>query len=213
MKRFVIHIFSLLAFLVFCSKSCESPEDQQAGKEEAELKATLDSISSSFFADQPSEQTLRLLEVKAKQKLADLADYLQIYYNETLDEAFRTNARQMIRDLFISDSVLISLKFTSGMNEKGVSLDDFLRDDKGFPGNTLQFSFDSIILSAPLHRINEISYMGVMSFIQRFQKSTTSDPEDTFSVIKEADIFALKVRKPFGSDTLKTWSVFLGGIR
>jgi len=213
MKRFLIIICSFIAFLVFCSKSCETPEDQQADKEEAVFKATLDSINSSFSSDQPSEQSLRSLEVKAKQKLTDLADYLQIYADKSLDEAFREHARQMILDLFISDSVRILLKVKDGMSDKSISLKDFLQSGSGPSGKILNLTFDSIILSEPLHRINEILYLGNLRFSQRYEIPSASNLEISCSVKKEVNIIATKIRKQFGRDTLQIWQVYLGDIR
>jgi hypothetical protein len=213
MKRFVIITCSVMAFLVFCSKSCETPENKATMNEEIAFKATLDSITSSFVTDHLSEQTLRSLEVKAEQKLADLADYLQIYTDKSLDKSFRDHARQMIRDLFISDSVMIFLLVTPGISEECISLKDFLRSSTGLPGKSLKFTFDSLILTKPLRRINEICYTGNMSFLQRYQMPCSSNPEVSYSVKKEVEIIAKKVTKAFGSDTLKIWSVLLGDIK
>jgi hypothetical protein len=213
MKKIVIITFSLMAFLVFCSKSCETPEDQQAGKEEAALKATLDSISNSFSADQLSEQSLRSLEVKAKQKLTDLADYLQIYADKSLDEAFREHARQMILDLFISDTVHIFFKVSDNIKEKSLTINDFLKMDPGPGKKSTDFIFDSIELSEPLRRMNDLNYKGSLKFSQRYEVYSDTNSTITGSVHKKIDVIVTKVRKQFGTDTLEIWQVSLGDIR
>ena len=213
MKRYVISACSLLAFLIFCSKSCETPENEKDRLKNIELQATLDSIENSFLSETPSDQILRLLEEKAKQKLADLADYLQIYTDTTLDEAFREHARQMIRELFISDSARIKIRISKDEKETDLIMNKFLNllsdPDKDFFG----FIFDSIILSEPLNRNKDLNYTGSLEFLLRYDE----DP-DTSSIIaqsstKKVDIIATKVRKPFGRDTLQIWQVYLGDIR
>ena len=183
MKRFVIIISSFIAFLVLCSKSCETPEDQNTGKEDAELKATLDSINSAFSADQ------------------------------ILDESFRDQARQMLIDLFISDSITIFLNIIDEMFEKPISISDFLQNGTGSAGKISKFIFDSIALSEPLHRTNELNYSGILKFILTIEKSSSANSGLTLTVNKEVDIVATKVRKQFGSDTLQIWQVYLGDIR
>ena len=83
MRKFLIISVFLLAFLLFSSKKCESPEDENTTREEIAFKATLDSINHSFESDHLSDLTLRAFEVKAKQKLADFADYLQICFDKS----------------------------------------------------------------------------------------------------------------------------------
>lgn len=213
MKGFAVSIFSLLAFLLFCSKSCETDGKQGAGNKESELMSTLDSITGLLSAEKPSGPTLRLLEVKARQKLADLSDYLQIFVDSSLDGSFRAHAGTMISDLFISDSVRISLVFIAGTTEQCMSLHDLLRSGPGRPGHALKFTFDSIVLEESLHRTDDRSYTGRISFIQQYRDPSSSSREISFSVKKEVDITAEKVAKTFGSDTLKIWSVLLGDIR
>ena len=209
MKRFVIHIFSVLAFLVFCSKSCETPEDQQSGREEALLAATLDSINSSLSADQPSDKTLRLLEIKAGQKLSDLADYLQVYFTDSLDEVFRDQSAKMIRDLFIPDSLFASLNLVPGHGERYSSIHDLLNPQQESQWIVRGFTFDSIHVLEPLRKTNDKCYKGTLGFITR---SSSFNSENYFQQIKEASIIAAKTVNPFGSDTLKVWSVFIENI-
>jgi len=64
-------------------------------------------------------------EIKAKQKLTDLADYLQIYADNSLDEAFREHARQMILDLFISDSVQVKIRIKKDKEEINLKINEF----------------------------------------------------------------------------------------
>jgi len=48
MRKFLVIFLALFAFLLFSSKKCNSPEDQNAQKEEIALTANLDSINKSL---------------------------------------------------------------------------------------------------------------------------------------------------------------------
>lgn len=213
MKRYLIITGLFLALLVFCSKSCETPENEQAQKREIVFQATLDSINSSFVSDNLSEQMLRSFEVKAKQKLTDFADYLQICTDKSLDESFREHAQQMIHDLFISDSVYIDLHVPNEIKGKAKTINDFLKMTAGSEENFIGIMFDSIVLSEPLHKINDLSYAGSLKFLQRYELLSSRNTTISHSIDKEVEIIATRVKKPFGSDTLKIWTVLLGNIK
>lgn len=213
MRKYLIISLSLLAFLLFSSKECDSPEDENAAKEEIALKANLDSINKAFEADYLSEQSLRAFELKAKQKLADLADYLQIYRDKSLDESFKDHTRKMILDLFISGNVNIDLEVSDEMKENNPAINEFLDMDASPGLNFREFRFDSIEISEPLHRVDEFHYTGSIGFSQRYEFLSVTNPANTGSLNRKVDIIATKVRKHFGSDTLQIWKVYLGEIR
>jgi hypothetical protein len=213
MRKYLVISVSLLAFLLFSSKQCNSPEDENAAREEIALKATLDSINKAFEADYLSEQSLRAFELKAKQKLADLADYLQIYSDPSLDGSFRDLTREMILDLFISDSVHIKLKIPGEMKGKNLSINEFLKMYPSQVKNSIAFTFDSIVLSEPLHKVNDQWYTGSLKFLRRYKVSLQTNSGITRSVNNKVDIIATKVKKQFGTDKLQIWRIFLGDIR
>jgi len=213
MRKYLIISVSLLAFLLFSSKKCESPEDENSAGEEIAFNATVDSIIHSFESDHLSEQTLRAFEVKAIQKLADLADYLQIYSDKSLDESFKDHTWQMILNLFISDSVRVNLKISDEQKEQNLAINELFKTVPGKGKPYIGSTFDSIELSEPLHKINELTYTGSLNFVQNFGLSAGTNSETAGSVQKKIEIIATKVRKQFGSDTLQIWQVYLGDIR
>jgi hypothetical protein len=105
------------------------------------------------------------------------------------------------------------MKVSDGMKDKKLSINEFLKTDP-VPGiNSMEFIFDSIEISEPLHRINEFNYTGSLKFSLRKKCPSSTNSESTGSDSKKVDIIATKVMKQFGSDTLKIWQVFLGNIR
>lgn len=213
MRKYLIISLSLLALLLFSSKRCDSPENENAGQEEIAMTTALDSINKAFEADYLSEQTLRAFEVKAKQKLIDFADYLHIYTDKSLEESFKDQARQMILDLFISDSVHIKIRISKEQKEMNLTITEFLRIVPGSGSNAIEVKIDSLEISEPLHRIGDGRYAGSLKFSQSFKEFSSNDNSFTGSLSKKVDIIATKIRKQFGSDTLQIWKVYLGDIR
>jgi hypothetical protein len=213
MRKYLVISVSLLVFLLFSSKKCDSPEDENAAREEIAFKATLDSINKVFEADYLSEQSLRAFELKAKQKLTDLADYLQIYCDPSLNGSFRDHTREMILDLFLSDSIHIMLQVSDEMKERDMTINEFL---KLFPvpaENSTGFIFDSVVLSESLHRVSEFIYAGSLEFSRRYGVHAGTPSGSPGSVRKNVDIIAAKIGKQFGRDTLQIWQIYLGDIR
>jgi hypothetical protein len=212
MKRFIITGFSLLAFLLFCSKSCETHEKENEKREEEFFHASMDSIAHSLSDDILSEQTLKAFEIKAEEKLADFVDYLGILSDRAMDESFKEHAQEMILDLFISDTVHILFAGTGLQKVKEVSLNEFLTKSSGSASGNYRFRFDSVFLSEPLHRVNDVSYQGSLSFTVRSEESGPNFPLNSNAGRKKVSIIAVKVQKQIGRDTLQVWKIFLGGI-
>jgi hypothetical protein len=212
MKKFLVISVSLLAFLLFSSKKCSSPGEEDAAREDIALKTELDSINKEFKADYLSGQSIDAFEVKAKQKLADLADYLRIYSDPSLDKSFRDHTRKMIIDLFLSDTVRVMLKPSAEQKEENLSITGFLKLFPVSGKNPMEIVFDSVVLSEPLHRVDELNYKGSLEFLCRYEDPGSPDKRFSCSVSKKIDIIAVKVKKQFGNDTLRIWQILLGNI-
>lgn len=213
MRKFLFIFGVILAYLLLCSKSCGSDEKADAAKKEAELTQIKTNIKNEFESDDLSKKSLRAFEVKAKQELVDFSDYLNIYSDKLMDESFKNQARQMILDLFISDSVRINILLLNELDEKNIPISEFLSSDLTSGYNSMEFIFDSMEIAEPLHRIDEFNYKGSLAFSRRVKNCSSSDTLFTGPDGMEVDILASKVYKQFGTDTLQIWSVFLGDIK
>jgi len=213
MRKFLFIFVAILAYLLLCSKSCGSDEKDDAVRQEAELTKTKESIKNEFKSDDLSKKSLRAFEVKAKQKLVDFSDFLDIYSDKLMDGSFKKHARQMIMDLFISDSVRINNLLSNENDEKNIPISEFLSSDLAAGYNSMNFTFDSIKVAEPLRRIDDFNYKGRLSFSRRLKTHSASDTLFTGPKAMEADIMVSKVYKQFGTDTLQIWSVFLGEIK
>jgi hypothetical protein len=213
MRKSLFILMLLLVYLLFSSKSCSSDEKDVADRQEADLMKVKKSLKDEFESEKLSRKSLNAFEVKAEQKLVDLADYLQIYSDNKMNEAFKGQARQMILGLFISDSVKISSVLSDEKEGNSLPLTKFLHIDEGSNDLSIDFKFDSIEIIKPLHRTGEFNYAGSLAFTRRIISYSSSDTLFFSPVKMDVDIIAAKINKTFGKDTLRVWEVFLGEIR
>ena len=213
MRKFLVIFCAILAYLALSSKSCSSDEKEEAANKEAELVKTRVSIKNEFESDDLSRKSLKGFEAKAKQDLVDFSDYLTICSDNRLDSSFRNQARLMILDLFISDSVRISGLLINGQYQKIVPLVELLNSKAADSYNSINFKFEDIKVREPFRRTDEFNYKGRLSFSRTMKARNASDTVTTNPFRMEADIYASKVLKAFGKDTLRVWEVFLGEIR
>lgn len=212
MRKFLFIFIAMLAYLVLSSKSCGSDEKNDTAKKEAELAKTKVNIKNEFESDDLSKKSLKAFEVKAKQELVDFSDYLGICSDKQVDESFQSQARQMILDMFVSDSIRINSLMFNEQDGKNLLIEEFLDLNSSFDNNSMAFTFDSITVARPLRRVDDLNYKGSLSFSRRLKACSISDTVLSDPVRMEAEVFVSKVYKLFGTDTLQVWGVFLGDI-
>jgi hypothetical protein len=213
MKRRLLILLVIPAYLMLSSKSCDSDREHNAGMYKAKTEKTKESIREEFETNYLTDQTLRAYELKAEQKLVDFADYLSIYYNKKLEEPLRELARLGISGLFVSEGAMIQSFFPANENKKELTLAGFLSHDY-FPAyNSVKILIDSIRIETPLQRSGNTLFTGKISFFRRLEASSPSDTLIFPGKRMNVEIMAKKVNKSFGSDTLQVWGVFLGSIR
>jgi hypothetical protein len=213
MRRFLIVFALALVYLLLCSKACEDNIQENEKMEQKKIIAARDSIKDEFEADYLSEGSLYALEATAKQKLSDLADYMQIMTDATNDNSFKEKAGDLIEKMFITDNVHLRFNLQEGRKEKVLTVRELLTGGLKTPYSSTQFIFDSPEVQEPLHRGNAGTYSGKISFTQKFTGYFLHDTVIKEPVRRTIDIFAMKSVKIFGSDTLKVWGVFLGDMK
>ncbi len=213
MRKFIILFVSAMAYMLLSSRSCEGPEQESIMSDEEVVAATKDSIEHQFASDDLSTALLNTMEVQAHQKLADLYDYLNLYANESLDSAFRIQARLMIRKLFVSDTVQINTLLASETGEPNLPLNDYLRSLTNPVVPSPILFIDSIRTVSSLYRTGEMSYEGIIAFERQLGYLTASDTTLSSNVSMVAEMLAVKVSRAVGSDTMQVWEVLLGDIR
>lgn len=211
MSKYIKISAVILILFVIYAPSCVD-EQAKALREEAILNETKNDIREEFETDYLTESTLFAYETTAKQKLSDLADYLQIMTDTSLDMSFRGKAGDMIKNTFLSENVTLAYTEPDKVPVKELKVRRLIK--KGLENKLphLPYTFDSINIDEPLHRIDNTTYSGVLSFSQNF--TDPAIPEQIIKSIKRStDFWVVKEDKIFGTDSLKIWNVRLGDIK
>jgi hypothetical protein len=103
MKRSLRLSALVVLYLLFSAKSCDQQEEFDGARQQRATEAAKDSIVSVFGSDTLTALTLTAFEETAKLKFADLFDYLDILSDTSAAPAFKEQAGQMARELFISE--------------------------------------------------------------------------------------------------------------
>lgn len=185
MKRpFLIPIL-LLAFIVLSSKQCAEDADPLV-----EVDTQLEEISavkSAFESDYLKSESLFAFEEKAKQKLSDYSDYLNIAKDTSLDTTFRHQAANMIPHLFYQKKEPI---ISTGSGSLAL--------------------IDSIYMIKPLSKTSTAIYTGSLGFHGMMTDIETNDSMILSPQKWTIEMIATKTLTSFGKDTLRVWKVFLG---
>jgi hypothetical protein len=210
MKRLLNILFILCLYLILCSKSC-SDDTGQVLKQAEEVSAAKDSIRSEFEAGYLSEEARFALEIKAVQELKDIADYIKIYSDNSVDSLFREKAGEMIRNIFISDDVRLPFGMVKNKKVKPLTLGKFL--EKGLEDVTsADVVFDSVTVWHPLQKTGTESYTGTLRCSQKVMLFAGKDTIAFLPGIINVEMLATRTVKIFGTDTMKVWSVSLGNM-
>ncbi len=211
-RGFKILIFILL-YLLLSSRSCDDDSDM-IKHQESRTNQAKESILKVFEADNLSDAALEAAEINAINKVQDLADYVNIYTDNSLDTLFREKAGVMIRGLFISEDACLSFNNLRSKNKKmkAISLNEFLNKDFGDAITRVRLSFDSVQVKNRLQKKSEDLYSGQLScrqcFAQYYQSdSIVSDPMPVLIVFHSS-----RQIKIIGTDTLTIWEVRLGDM-
>jgi hypothetical protein len=212
MKKNIKILLFICAFILLSAKTCNEKPDKKAGSEGEAALDTFRLIKSEFESEALSETTLRAFESKAMQNLNEFTDYLLIYSDPSLDTDFRQQAGKMILSLFISDTVTLKLHDPSGKKVQITTLAHLLKDLRANSAKTYDLIADSIVISSPLARVGRLNYKGIIQFNQKIHLISLNDSMYERSIRMNMEIFAIRIKKSFGTDTMKIWQLYLGGI-
>ena len=209
--RRIFYISSLiLLYLLATAKSCDRQEQEDDSRDRDRIKSAQDSLLSTFASDTLPGVSLQAFEETAKIRLADLSDYLSILADTSVDTTFRNKAREMILALFISENSVLWLAGPGKQGRREVSIKQVLAS--GNEGSTIfgKILPGSIVVQHPLQRAGDLTYTGELGFsylpdVHKPEKSM-AQAINTGKV----NFLTIKHQKPFGTDTLMIWEVFLG---
>lgn len=211
MRGFLKISLLLVLYVLFSAKSCSDSELKESRHEEMVI-ATRDSIINELDTEFLSEETLFLAQKTAEQKLLDLADFLNIYYQNDLDTAFKKQTARMILDIFINEDVEVMLGTNKRANQL-LTVKQLLKSDYGRDFINSTFLFDSLNISEALYRLDEKTYFGRLNFNHSLIAYRSMDTLIIEPFNSKADFYLTKNEKYFGTDTLDIWEVRIGDIK
>ena len=186
-----------LALLTGCVLSLSSPtcEDDVSSRREVQLeREALQAATEDFRSALLTNRNLEAFEFKAIEKLMDYADYLNIVYDQNLDEAFRNQAGENIMDLF-ADSSAPANPLPARIDQGSFSF--------------IKFLIDTIDIITPLERQPAETYRGRMQYSLRILGITGSDTLDLDTSLHEVGMLLQMGLKDFGENSLVVWEVLL----
>jgi hypothetical protein len=162
--------------------------------------------------DYLSEDARYAAEVRAIQELKDLAGYVEIYTDNTLDSTFSEKAGEMIRGIFISEDARLSFGQIKNAKIKSAVLGEFLKTGFGEEIRKAEVIFDSILVQQPLQKSDESTYAGKLAAFQTIILYPSSGSILTFSNPVTIHFISSKQVKIIGQDTLRVWEIALGDM-
>src|SRR4030043_1043351 len=165
MTRKIIYILLLTTGLfVLTSKSCEPDIDMdEKARLKAEQESTLKEIKNEFESEYLFEDRLMAYGEKAKQKLVDFTDYLNLYSCKDLDTLFKQQVRDMIYRLFYDKDAVVQLTVVPGDRtcNKKKNLTELLHCIDTSPYETIEFNITDLKTLEPLYLDSVDRYAGI----------------------------------------------------
>ncbi|MEI6456164.1 MAG: hypothetical protein WCO93_07735 [bacterium] len=211
MRRFIKISVLILVYFLTCSKSCDNEEQFTAERNKNRVKAEQDSLRSVFETDTLPTASLFAFQEAAKQKFSDFRDYLNILADTTLAGPFRSQAGEMIQDLFISGEVSLLFRPVTQQGKREVKIYQMDNPGREILALIRGFTADSVWTECPLSWINDSTCTGRLGFTSQFALKEDKQPPSIRNGM--LDILLIKRNKAFGNDTLKVWAVYLGNMQ
>ncbi len=210
MRKF-IHIAVLFCiYIVLCGKSCRE-DGSSALFQEKEIQAEKEFIRDEFEADWLDEASRHAYELAAIQKLGDLADYMNVLGDRSLDQAFREKAGEMTLGLFASGDATVWEGSGQEGEQKALTVNKMVQEGHRNESLLSGVRFDSVMVLKPLQQSGHGQYRGSLAGYRRVAIHTGTDTVQEIQPV-EVEVLVNRIEKVFGPDTLDVWEVFLGNL-
>jgi hypothetical protein len=210
--KWVKYIWILIVIYIVCSaRTCNESEEATEKQKEQYTMNLMNSVKHVFTSDSLSDHLLRAYEITATEKLIDFADYMKIISDTTLDLRFRRHAAELARDLFISDEIDLS-GWSKFYPEPGLNILEHLLSYSLSESVLFWIKPININIIKPFTSINDSTFTGNLSFINKCVPLSSRDTSEIESVELVIDIYLVKKVRSFGKDQISVWNVYLGDI-
>jgi hypothetical protein len=202
MKKYLIINVLIIAFNINLFAQSEEQLDQN----NYQYQNTLTNKKQSSFE-------LNGFEGRAKQKLQELAGYIEIISNKEYDLAFREHALSMAKKVFCNEDVKISNSDINLSTTSLMTLTEYLNSflGTGFTKILLEITNQQYVEN--LSKNKSDAYSGRLLFDQTNSYYKNNEIQKKNIEKKEVEIVLVKTDKSFGKKTKNVWNVYLGNIR
>ena len=165
-----------------------------------------------FENDTLSPAALRAFEVRAAQMLQDVADYIQLLSDPSIEHSFKIQAKQMMLDVFTEPGNTVD--FSASANEQSLKMEIGQFADSLLTGRlpVVKIELKNVQPSQNLQFTRHKIYEGQLTFQQTTYRIYKPGNIRLNGYRMKADITLKRVTKEFGSTTKDVWKVFLGNI-
>jgi len=209
MKLFTQILSFLMLLVLLTAENCGGPgESYKAELKEKQISDEYQNIENEFIKDELSIEDLNAFEIRAVQKLNDIADYINIYADTSISLQFRKQANQMIWENFFEKNDVKN--FYKNLE----ILDDTLNTTLFYLkyGRLFETEFNSIEISNHFQKESGLEYSGEIQFNQRISLLNQADTV-VINFPRRISMLAVKTEKNFGNKTQEVWDVYLGESR
>ena len=207
MRLFTQILSFLLLLVLLTAENCGGPgESSKAELKVKQISDEYQNIENEFIKDELSVEDLNAFEIRAVQKLMDIADYININADTAISVQFRKQANQMIRENFVDDYNVKIFYNNLEILEDTVNTTLFYLKN----GGLFKTEFNSIEITNNFQKGSDLEYSGEILFNQRISFLNGADTV-LVNFPRRIRMLAVKTGKSFGNETQEVWKVYLGG--
>ena len=205
---FISAIFTCM--LLSCAGSKEEVQDTATMVEYSTTPIINDNkLEEAFETDTLSDEQLNVFQQRARQKVQDFINYIEIISNKTYDAQMRLLARNQIEELFADSSVLVTISIAEGkINPKPVSV--FLNDVYQSEYDSIKIKTDFIVVTQPKIANETATYIGFIRVKLNIVGYKNAQISFNSHAVHEAKTIIRKTQKHFGEESRMIWTVMLG---
>ena len=214
MKSSLVQILILLAaFLVLSSRSCvPDPPDEGISDQTARHDSLITEFREQFGADYLMDEQLMFYSDKAKQKLQDFIDLLNLYNDPEMDTVFRSQARIALMKVFSENESPLYFQ-PAGKGTSAISAHLWNDKVEKHPDARIQYSVGELRVVEPFRAVDPVMYKGSLSAKFRVTGLSGKDTVYTEESDRMVGMVVTRIKKSFGNDTYEdVWQVFLMSI-
>jgi hypothetical protein len=185
LRRLTYWLLLPLLSLLLTSRSCEESAEETAVREKQEFHQKTTAIEKGMASDHLNKKALIAFEEKAKQKLVDFYEYLNIINDTSIDIGMRESVYLAQLGLFsdLDKKVLVPVNRNGKLET--IAVNDIWAFSKNLPADVSNIHIATIRSSGLPEMTNDLYYSGDLVFSYSFSENQKAiKPEEKINVYK-----------------------------